>query len=214
MPLDDAVRRAGVARFRAVMLTSLTTFAGLTPLILEKATQAQFLIPMAVSLGFGILFATVITLILVPINYLVLEDLRRPFRRAPAAPCCDAQSEPTSCALVIGRGQVSLWSCPARGPGQDRGTGQAAGQHHQAVGEGRGGAGGGVHAQQRPQRGGAQFPRPGAADGNGKGHGGQHQRDGQQRRGGWQRSTQCRSTGGENRQVAGHHRQRQRELDQ
>jgi hypothetical protein len=72
----DAARKAGVARFRAVMLTSLTTFAGLTPLILEKATQAQFLIPMAVSLGFGILFATVITLVLVPINYLVLEDLR------------------------------------------------------------------------------------------------------------------------------------------
>jgi multidrug efflux pump subunit AcrB len=83
--LHDAVRRAGVARFRAVMLTSLTTFAGLTPLILEKATQAQFLIPMAVSLGFGILFATAITLLLVPINYLVLEDLRRVFRSGPAA---------------------------------------------------------------------------------------------------------------------------------
>ena len=71
----DAARRAGVARFRAVVLTSLTTFAGLMPLILEKSTQAQFLIPMAVSLGFGILFATFITLLLVPINYLVLEDL-------------------------------------------------------------------------------------------------------------------------------------------
>jgi len=80
--LVDAVRNAGVARFRAVMLTSLTTFAGLTPLLMEKATQAQFLIPMAVSLGFGILFATVITLLLVPINYLVLEDLRRIVRRA------------------------------------------------------------------------------------------------------------------------------------
>jgi multidrug efflux pump subunit AcrB len=76
----DAVRVAGVARFRAVMLTSLTTFAGLAPLIFEKSTQAQFLIPMAVSLGFGILFATFITLVLVPINYLILDDLARLFR--------------------------------------------------------------------------------------------------------------------------------------
>jgi multidrug efflux pump subunit AcrB len=76
----DAARLAGVARFRAVILTSLTTFAGLTPLIFEKSTQAQFLIPMAVSLGFGVLFATLITLLLVPINYLVLEDIRRLFR--------------------------------------------------------------------------------------------------------------------------------------
>ncbi len=82
MALIDAVRTAGVARFRAVLLTSLTTFAGLTPLIFEKSTQAQFLIPMAVSLGFGILFATLITLVLVPINYLVLEDLRGVARRA------------------------------------------------------------------------------------------------------------------------------------
>ncbi|WP_421864828.1 efflux RND transporter permease subunit [Motiliproteus sp.] len=79
MPLQQAVRVAGAARFRAVMLTSLTTFCGLTPLILEKSTQAQFLIPMAVSLGFGILFATLITLLIVPVNYLVLEDIRRLF---------------------------------------------------------------------------------------------------------------------------------------
>jgi multidrug efflux pump subunit AcrB len=81
MPLMEAVSTAGVARLRPVMLTSLTTFAGLTPLIFEKSTQAQFLIPMAVSLGFGILFATFITLLLVPLNYLVLEDLRGLFRR-------------------------------------------------------------------------------------------------------------------------------------
>ncbi len=79
MPLHEAVRMAGVARFRAVMLTSLTTFCGLMPLIFEKSTQAQFLIPMAVSLGFGILFATLITLFIVPVNYLLLEDLRRFF---------------------------------------------------------------------------------------------------------------------------------------
>jgi len=82
MSTIDAVRTAGVARFRAVMLTSLTTFAGLAPLIFEKSTQAQFLIPMAVSLGFGVLFATVITLVLVPINYVILDDLMRHFARA------------------------------------------------------------------------------------------------------------------------------------
>ncbi len=80
MPTEEAVRIAGVRRFRAIMLTSLTTFVGLMPLLFEKSTQAQFLIPMAISLGFGILFATLITLFLVPINYLVLEDIRRGFR--------------------------------------------------------------------------------------------------------------------------------------
>lgn len=75
--LLDAVSQAAVARFRPVILTSLTTFFGLMPLLFEESTQAQFLIPMAVSLGFGILFATVITLLLVPINYLVVEDVKR-----------------------------------------------------------------------------------------------------------------------------------------
>ena len=75
-----AVYMAGGRRFRPVLLTSLTTFAGLMPLLFEESTQAQFLIPMAVSLGFGILFATAITLILVPINYLILEDIRTYFR--------------------------------------------------------------------------------------------------------------------------------------
>ncbi|MBN2398502.1 MAG: efflux RND transporter permease subunit, partial [Deltaproteobacteria bacterium] len=72
---QDAVIQAGVLRFRAIILTSLTTFAGLTPIILEKSLQAKFLIPMAVSLGFGVLFATVITLLLIPSIYLILEDL-------------------------------------------------------------------------------------------------------------------------------------------
>lgn len=72
-----AVRTAGVARFRPILLTSLTTFFGLTPLLLEKSTQAQFLIPMAVSLGFGILYATLLSLILVPAGYLILEDIKR-----------------------------------------------------------------------------------------------------------------------------------------
>lgn len=67
----DAVLSSGTARFRPVILTSITTFAGLTPLLLDNSTQSQFLIPMAVSLGFGILFATSITLIMVPVNYLL-----------------------------------------------------------------------------------------------------------------------------------------------
>ncbi len=73
--IHNAVIHSGAARFRPIMLTSLTTFAGLLPLMFEKNVQAQFLIPMAVSLGFGILFATFITLLLVPINYMILEDL-------------------------------------------------------------------------------------------------------------------------------------------
>lgn len=73
--INLAVIQAGAARFRPIMLTSLTTFAGLLPLMFEKNVQAQFLIPMAVSLGFGVLFATFITLLLIPINYMILEDL-------------------------------------------------------------------------------------------------------------------------------------------
>ena len=79
--LYDAVCRAGQARFRPILLTSLTTFAGLLPLYFEKSSQAQFLIPMAISLGFGILFATFITLLLIPVNYMILEDFRALFRR-------------------------------------------------------------------------------------------------------------------------------------
>jgi multidrug efflux pump subunit AcrB len=82
----QAVLVAGVARFRPVMLTSLTTFIGLMPLLFEKAVQAQFLIPMAVSLGFGIIFATVVTLIMVPVNFMLLEDLRRLGRRLAKRP--------------------------------------------------------------------------------------------------------------------------------
>jgi Cu/Ag efflux pump CusA len=62
-------------RFRPILLTSLTTFFGLTPMIFETSVQAQFLIPMAISLGFGILFATGITLLLIPSLYMILEDL-------------------------------------------------------------------------------------------------------------------------------------------
>lgn len=78
--LDVAVRRAGVDRFRAVLLTSLTTFFGLAPLLLEKEVQAQFLKPMAASLAFGIVFATVITLFLLPVLFIIINDIRKLLR--------------------------------------------------------------------------------------------------------------------------------------
>lgn len=86
VPLWDAVREAGIVRFRPVLLTSLTTFAGLTPLILERSVQAQFLIPMAVSLGFGVLYCTLTSLILIPAQYIILDDIKQLFtnRREPA----------------------------------------------------------------------------------------------------------------------------------
>ncbi|WP_051305538.1 efflux RND transporter permease subunit [Desulfogranum mediterraneum] len=75
-----AVINAAVIRFRPILLTTLTTFFGLLPIIFETSRQARFLIPMAISLGFGILFATAITLILVPSLYLILEDILQLFR--------------------------------------------------------------------------------------------------------------------------------------
>jgi multidrug efflux pump subunit AcrB len=76
-PLHEALSEAGQARFRAILLTSLTTFAGLTPLMLETSMQARFMIPMAISIAFGVLFSSFITLFLVPCSYLVLEDVIR-----------------------------------------------------------------------------------------------------------------------------------------
>lgn len=81
MPLHDAVVQAGLRRFRPIMLTSLTTFFGLLPMIFETSLQARFLIPMAISLGFGVMMATFITLLLIPAMYLVLEDILSPFRK-------------------------------------------------------------------------------------------------------------------------------------
>lgn len=75
--LYDAILEAGSRRFRAIMLTSLTTFVGLVPMLLERSAQAQQIVPMAISLAFGIVFATVITLLLVPCLTMMLGDLER-----------------------------------------------------------------------------------------------------------------------------------------
>ena len=76
-----AVREAGAHRFRPILLTSLTTFFGLAPLMWNRSFDAAFMVPMAVSLGFGVLFTTFITLILVPTSYMILDDLGRGMRR-------------------------------------------------------------------------------------------------------------------------------------
>lgn len=92
----ESVIHSGTRRFRPIILTSATTFAGLLPILFDRSLQAQILVPMAASLAFGILFATVITLYLIPSSYLAAEDARlllgrlkewylRPFRRVPAA---------------------------------------------------------------------------------------------------------------------------------
>lgn len=72
----EAIIDASIQRFRPVILTTLTTFGGLSPMIFETSRQARFLIPMAISLGYGILFATFITLAIVPSVYLIVEDFR------------------------------------------------------------------------------------------------------------------------------------------
>jgi len=73
----EAITQGGVRRFRPIMLTTLTTFGGLAPMIFETSRQARFMIPMAISLGYGLLFATGITLLLVPSLYMVIEDIKR-----------------------------------------------------------------------------------------------------------------------------------------
>lgn len=79
--IGEALLHASVSRCRPILLTSLTTFFGLSPLMLNESVQAQFLIPMAISLSFGVLFATVITLLVVPSGYLILDDLGRLLRK-------------------------------------------------------------------------------------------------------------------------------------
>ena len=79
MSLEEAVRLAGVRRFRPILLTSLTTFFGLAPLMFETSPQAAVLVPMAISLAWGIVFATSITLVLIPVLVLVYNDLQQAF---------------------------------------------------------------------------------------------------------------------------------------
>ncbi|MBU1342238.1 MAG: efflux RND transporter permease subunit [Proteobacteria bacterium] len=79
VPVLYAVHSAGIQRFRPILLTTLTTCGGLAPIITETSRQARFLIPMAISLGFGILFATFITLVMVPCLYMILEDIKKVF---------------------------------------------------------------------------------------------------------------------------------------
>jgi multidrug efflux pump subunit AcrB len=92
----DAIMQAGVRRFRPILLTTLTTFGGLAPMIFETSRQARFMVPMAISLGHGIVFATLVTLVLVPSLYCVVEDLRRmvSIRHVPAglSPSDDADT--------------------------------------------------------------------------------------------------------------------------
>ncbi|HEX4878501.1 MAG TPA: efflux RND transporter permease subunit [Limnobacter sp.] len=79
----QAICTSGVRRFRPIMLTTVSTFGGLAPMIFETSRQAKFMIPMALSLGYGILFATAITLVLVPCLYLMIDDLRRLLGTSP-----------------------------------------------------------------------------------------------------------------------------------
>jgi multidrug efflux pump subunit AcrB len=83
VPIQAAVRTASQMRFRAILLTSLTTFLGLTPMMMETSMQARFIVPMAVALAFGVVFATVITLTLTPVLFLMLDDVKRLFRSHP-----------------------------------------------------------------------------------------------------------------------------------
>ncbi len=80
LSIREAAKVASIARFRPILLTSMTTFAGLTPLILERSVQAQFLVPMALSLAFGVIFSTMVTLLLVPCGYLILDDIGNAWR--------------------------------------------------------------------------------------------------------------------------------------
>lgn len=83
IPAFDSILRAGVRRFRPIVLTTLTTFGGLTPIILETSRQARQLIPMAISLGFGIVFATAIILVIVPCLYMIMDDVLKAVDKNP-----------------------------------------------------------------------------------------------------------------------------------
>ena len=86
LPLERAILEAATARLRAIMLTSLTTFVGLTPMMLEDSLSARFMVPMAVALAFGVLFASLITLFLVPCTTLIFDDVQRWLRSEESLP--------------------------------------------------------------------------------------------------------------------------------
>jgi multidrug efflux pump subunit AcrB len=96
MPHFEAVAAAGARRFRPIMLTSITTFFGLAPMILEPSVQAKFLVPMAVSLGFGVMFATGITLLIVPALYLAVEDAKNGWRWLMGRPTESTEPAPVT----------------------------------------------------------------------------------------------------------------------
>jgi multidrug efflux pump subunit AcrB len=77
VPISDALAQAGKNRFRAIVLTSLTTIAGLTPLLFETSLQAQVIIPMAISISFGLLVSTLLVLVFIPVLYYILEDIKQ-----------------------------------------------------------------------------------------------------------------------------------------
>ncbi|UCG47077.1 MAG: efflux RND transporter permease subunit [Phycisphaerales bacterium] len=94
LELQQVLRDCSTRRFRPIMLTTLTTFCGLLPMITERSLQARFLVPMAISLAFGVLFATCITLLLVPSLYMILEDVKtRVLRIEPSAVAAQVAAE-------------------------------------------------------------------------------------------------------------------------
>ena len=94
LPLQRALIEAGVLRFRPILMTSLTTFVGLLPLLAEQSTQAQWLKPIVATLAFGVMFATGITLLLVPATYAILEDLKGLARGRTPAETIGSQARP------------------------------------------------------------------------------------------------------------------------
>jgi multidrug efflux pump subunit AcrB len=108
IPMFEAVTMAGVARFRPIVLTSVTTFVGLIPLMTDKDPETFMFIPMAISLAFGVVFATFITLFLVPSLYLMLEDMLRitglDKEVDPALVSHHSESSDTSESLLTSRG--------------------------------------------------------------------------------------------------------------
>lgn len=89
----DAVLHAAASRCRPIILTALTTFVGLLPLMFSRSVQAQFLVPMAVSLAFGVMFATLVTLLVVPSGYIILEDMKRFLDRKKSVTGADSEEK-------------------------------------------------------------------------------------------------------------------------